>query len=131
MLATSTCKTSLQHKFSTKCYSVLLKLFCCKKKLHNGLINLHAAIYILSNYVSSTRVDYRSFFITNKTLGSQLGIINALNCNALWTAQTKEPFLPQYIYTLCRKYMKQPPEERKKFCPVKVVINLIFKLPST
>lgn len=62
----------------------------------------------------------RPFFVTNKTLGSQQAIINALDCNSLWIAQTKEPFLPQYIYWLCRNYMKQDHAERKKFQPVKV-----------
>ena len=63
---------------------------------------------------------HRTFFVTNKTLGSQQAIINALDCNSLWIAQTKEPFLPQYIYRLCRNYMKQDHAERKKFQPVKV-----------
>lgn len=62
----------------------------------------------------------RTFSITNKTLGSQLGIINAFTSSALWIAQTKDPFLPQYIYKLCRSYMQQPVAERKQYYPVKV-----------
>ena len=62
----------------------------------------------------------RTFFVNNKTLGNQQGIINALNCNSLWIAQTKEPFLPQYIFKLCRQYMRQPSDTKKKFKPVKV-----------
>ena len=62
----------------------------------------------------------QDFFITNKTLGSQLGIINAFTSSALWIAQTKDPFVPQYIYKLCRSYMQQPVAERKQYYPVKV-----------
>lgn len=36
-------------------------------------------------------------------------------------------FPPQYVYSLCRKHMKKPPEERKKFCPVKVVITSFYQ----
>lgn len=39
----------------------------------------------------------------------------------------KNLFLPQYVYSLCRKHMKKPPEERKKFCPVKVVITSFYQ----
>lgn len=38
----------------------------------------------------------------------------------LWIAQTKDPFLPQYIFNLCRSCMRQPTEQKKKFHPVKV-----------
>ena len=62
----------------------------------------------------------RTFFITNKTLGSQLGIINAFSSSALWIPQTKDPFLPQYICKLCRTYMQQPVVDRKQYYPVKV-----------
>lgn len=36
-------------------------------------------------------------------------------------------FPSQYVYSLCRKHMKKPPEERKKFCPVKVVITSFYQ----
>ena len=68
-------------------------------------------------------IFFRTFFITKKTLGIQLGIINAFSSSALWIAQTKDPFLPQYIYKLCRSYMQQPVEDRKQYYPVKVKNN--------
>ena len=54
-------------------------------------------------------------------MGNHTTIINALTkIPALWIAQSKETFLPQYIYNLCRDYMCSS-ENKKRYEPVEVI----------
>ncbi len=53
-------------------------------------------------------------------MGNHTTIINALTkIAALWIAQSKETFLPQYIYNLCRDYMSSS-DNKKRYEPVEV-----------
>lgn len=58
--------------------------------------------------------------MSNKDMSSHQCLINALKSEAVWTQPTKDPYLPQYVYGLCRSYMKKPKEERVKKFPVSV-----------
>ena len=59
-------------------------------------------------------------------MSSHQSLINALKSDAIWTQPTKEPYLPDYIYGLCRKYSKTTPaEQRRKQIPVRVS----YKMP--
>ena len=53
-------------------------------------------------------------------MSSHQAVINAFKSDAVWIQQTKDPFLPQYLYGLCKAYMKKPREERRKMIPVLV-----------
>ena len=102
----------LKTKFK---FAIENKLRSFQFKLLHDIIPRNQRLWKMNFYLFC-----RTFFITNKTLGSQLGIINAFSSSALWIAQTKDPFLPQYIYKLCRSYMQQPVAKRKQYYPVKV-----------
>lgn len=54
-----------------------------------------------------------------------MAIIHALTAKfkALWFAQSKDTFLPQYVYKLCKEYIKGP--DPRRFEPVKVRIFFI------
>ena len=45
-------------------------------------------------------------------MSSHESLINALKSDAIWTQPTKEAYLPDYVYGLCRKYSKI--EQRRK-----------------
>ena len=53
-------------------------------------------------------------------MSSHQALINALKSEAIWTQPTKDPYLPQFVYGLCKTYMKKPREERRKMIPVSV-----------
>lgn len=57
-------------------------------------------------------------------MGNHAMIINCLTVKfpSLWIAQSKDTFLPQFVYNLCKLYMKTPSEEIKRFKPVEVNI---------
>ncbi|XP_028409953.1 uncharacterized protein LOC114532610 [Dendronephthya gigantea] len=65
----------------------------------------------------------RQFFLTNRQLGNNTTIVNCLTAKfpPLWIAQSKDMFLPQFVYSLCKEYMKTPSEEIKSFKPVEIV----------
>jgi hypothetical protein len=66
--------------------------------------------------------------LTNREMGNHTTIINALTkIPALWIAQSKETFLPQYIYNLCRDYMSSD-DDKKRYEPVEVCLaaSLMF-----
>ena len=67
-----------------------------------------------------TFFGFRRFYVTNRDLGNQLTIINTLcaKFKALWIAQSKEPYLPQYLYRLCSSYVTG--DNPRRFIPVKV-----------
>ena len=58
--------------------------------------------------------------MTNRELGNHQSIINVLTkFPALWISQSqKDPFLPNYIYKLCKDYVNG--DNPRKFSPVKV-----------
>lgn len=59
-------------------------------------------------------------------MNSHQSLINALKNDAIWTQPAKEPYLPDYVYGLCRKYSKTTPaEQRRKQIPVRVS----YKMP--
>ena len=61
--------------------------------------------------------------LTNREMGNHTTIINALTkIPALWIAQSKETFLPQYMYNLCRDYMSSS-ENKKRYEPVEVSLS--------
>ena len=54
-------------------------------------------------------------------MSSHRSLINALKSDAIWTQPTKEPYLPDYVYGMCRKYNKTTPVgQRRKKIPVRV-----------
>jgi hypothetical protein len=50
---------------------------------------------------------FRQLFLTNKQLGNNTTIVNYLTAKfpAIWIAQSKDMFLPQFMYKLCKEYM--------------------------
>lgn len=65
-------------------------------------------------------------YLTNRDLGNHQVIVNNLctKFKALWIAQSKEPYLPQYLYKLCSTYVTG--DNPRRFVPVKVMILSLF-----
>ena len=66
----------------------------------------------------------REYFLTNRDMSSQPTLLNALKSDGIWTAPSKDPYLPKYVYSLCQEYMKLPKDSRRKRIPVTVSIRV-------
>ena len=68
---------------------------------------------------------FRTVYLTNRELGNHQSIINALTkFPALWISQSqKDPFLPNYVYNLCKEYLNG--DSPRKFSPVKVSLKYL------
>jgi len=67
-----------------------------------------------------------SYYLTWKDMSTQMGIINVISSTKLWTAPSKEQYLPIYFKTICDEYSKSPNAHR--MFPVKVTVNYLKML---
>ena len=56
-------------------------------------------------------------------MSTQMGIINVISSTKLWTAPSKEQYLPIYFKTICDEYSRAPNAHR--MFPVKVTVNYL------
>jgi hypothetical protein len=54
-------------------------------------------------------------------MSSQFGILNVISSTKLWTAPSKEQFLPQFFKALCDQYSSSPTARR--VFPVQVFLT--------
>lgn len=82
------------------------------------------------NSTKSIKVFFSSFreshFLTCKEMSSQLGIMNKLSKRNLWTAPSKEQYLPAYVKMLSDQYLAGP--SPRSLQPVKVSISLPIEI---
>ncbi|XP_078362759.1 uncharacterized protein LOC144646922 [Oculina patagonica] len=77
---------------------------------------------IVANDINQDTSRTKEYFLSNKDMSSHQNLINALKSAAIWTQPAKEPYLPDYIYGLCRRYSKTTPaEQQRKKIPVTVI----------
>ena len=61
-------------------------------------------------------------------MSTQVGILNVISSTKLWTAPSKEQYLPGYFKTLCDQYSSL--DNAHRLFPVKVIL-LLLTLPQT
>ncbi|XP_028417637.1 uncharacterized protein LOC114542085 [Dendronephthya gigantea] len=66
---------------------------------------------------TSTADASESYYLTWKDMSSQTGILNVMSSKKLWTAPSKEQYLPTYLKSLCDDYSASPDAHR--MLPVK------------
>ncbi len=54
-------------------------------------------------------------------MSTQMGILNAISSTKLWTAPSKEQYLPQYFKDLCDDYSSS--QSAHRMLPVKVFVK--------
>lgn len=67
----------------------------------------------------ASRDNGESHFLTCKEMSSQLGIMNKLSKRNLWTAPSKEQYLPAYVKMLSDQYLTGP--SPRSLQPVKIL----------
>ena len=65
-----------------------------------------------------------SYYLTWKDMSTQAGILNVISSTKLWTAPSKEQYLPPYFKAICDDYSASANAHR--MFPVKVILILIY-----
>lgn len=68
----------------------------------------------------------QSYYLTWKDMSSQAGILNVFSSKKLWTAPSKEQYLPAYFKGICDKYMES--EGAHRVLPVQVSMNIYLSM---
>ena len=74
----------------------------------------------MKNYYVRFSIQRPTYFLTWKDMSSQNGILAAFSSQKLWTAPSKEQYLPVYMKELCEGYMKE--KNPRYVLPVKVSV---------
>lgn len=51
-------------------------------------------------------------YLTWRDMSTQQGILHVFSSNKLWTAPSKEQYLPSYFKEVCDQYVKKPDAHR-------------------